>query len=189
MAYLNERLNQIYDHVTSQDFLTCQKTTGEIAFYIFDYSPEDELKVRDHINFLLKRIGGQTDLKVVNVNLFEFLVEHLESRGLLKQACKLEINKGIKELEKAVRAPLKPENLVKLFKEKVKPNEYDLVFISGIGNAWPLARAHSLLNNLQSIIDSTPLVLFYPGTYDGQSFKLFGKLKSNPYYRAFRLIH
>jgi hypothetical protein len=34
----------------------------------------------------------------------------------------------------------------------------------------------------------TPLVMFYPGRYDGQSLRLFGKLKNNHYYRAFKLV-
>lgn len=34
----------------------------------------------------------------------------------------------------------------------------------------------------------TPLVMFYPGRYDGQSLCLFGKLKNDNYYRAFRLV-
>jgi hypothetical protein len=34
----------------------------------------------------------------------------------------------------------------------------------------------------------TPLVMFYPGRYDGQSLRLFGKLKNTNYYRAFKLV-
>ena len=34
----------------------------------------------------------------------------------------------------------------------------------------------------------TPLVMFYPGRYDGQSLRLFGKLKNANYYRAFKLV-
>lgn len=188
MTNLTERLNQIYEHITNQDFLTCRKTAGEIAFYIFDYPPEEELKVRDHINFMLKRIKGQTGLKVADINLFEFLVEHLKSRNLFDKACEVEVKKGVEELKKAIKAPLKPENLVKLFQEKVRPEEYDITIVRGIGNAWPLVRAHSLLNNLHPIWKNKPLVLFYPGVYDGQFVKLFGKVNSNPYYRAFRLV-
>ena len=33
----------------------------------------------------------------------------------------------------------------------------------------------------------TPLVVFYPGRYDGMSLRLFAKFKAN-YYRAFKLI-
>ena len=34
----------------------------------------------------------------------------------------------------------------------------------------------------------TPLVLFYPGRYDGQALRLFGKLTNDNYYRAFTLV-
>ena len=53
---------------------------------------------------------------------------------------------------------------------------------------WPLLRAHSLLNNLHAVMGKTPLVLFYPGRYDGHSLRLFGKIKGANYYRAFRLV-
>ena len=56
------------------------------------------------------------------------------------------------------------------------------------GSAWPLLRAHTLLNNLHTVMGQTPLVLFYPGRYDGQSLRLFGKLKNTNYYRAFKLV-
>ena len=62
------------------------------------------------------------------------------------------------------------------------------MLVSGIGNVWPILRSHSLLNNLHRIIGITPLVMFFPGEYDGQSLRLFGKLKDNNYYRAFKLV-
>jgi len=30
--------------------------------------------------------------------------------------------------------------------------------------------------------------MFYPGRYDGQALRLFGKIKSDNYYRAFKLV-
>ncbi len=51
-----------------------------------------------------------------------------------------------------------------------------------------MLRSHSLLNNLHRIIGITPLVMFFPGEYDGQSLRLFGKLMDNNYYRAFKLV-
>jgi hypothetical protein len=33
-----------------------------------------------------------------------------------------------------------------------------------------------------------PLVMFYPGRYDGQSLRLFSKLTDDNYYRAFSLV-
>ena len=48
--------------------------------------------------------------------------------------------------------------------------------------------SYSLLNNLHSIMGQTPVVVFYPGKFDGQSMRLFGRIKGGNYYRAFRLV-
>ena len=81
-----------------------------------------------------------------------------------------------------------PSRLAEVLVKTAPPEDYDMIFISGIGTAYPLLRTHNLLNNLHPLLGSTPLVLFYPGKYDGQSLRLFGLLKDNPYYRAFRLV-
>ena len=41
---LNERLNKILARVISDEFLSGGGIGNEIAFYIFDYPPEDELR-------------------------------------------------------------------------------------------------------------------------------------------------
>ena len=185
---LTVRLNTILEKITSEDFVKSRGLGNEIAFYIFDYPPYEELRIREHISFMINWIEKHTELKAINVNLFEFAYQLLKERKLLVRSMQREQKKGGKELAKALTAPLKAENLVKLFGDKISPTEYDLILISGVGNAWPIVRSHSLLNNLQTVMGNTPLVLFYPGTYDGQTVKLFGKLRSNPYYRAFRLV-
>ena len=94
---------------------------------------------------------------------------------------------------------LHEEKIAKRFAEIAKPDEHDLVLISGVGSAYPLLRSHTLLSNLHAIMGQTPLVMFYPGSYDMVSLRLFGKTglaggpaeerkKKNNYYRAFRLI-
>ena len=72
--------------------------------------------------------------------------------------------------------------------EAARPEDNDVVFMTGVGNVWPLFRSHTLLNNLHPFMQGTPLVVFYPGIYDGQRLSLFGRLRDNNYYRAFRLI-
>lgn len=189
MNNLTERLNKILDKITKKDFLNCKGLGNEIAFYIFDYPPENELQIREHIQFLKDRIRKQhTDIKVLHINLFQFIIGHLKERKILEKSFSLEQKKGTSELLKALKAPLKAENLVTLIRDTMQPQDYDLVLMDGIGSIWPLVRAHSLLNNLQPIMGNTPLVLYYPGNYDGQVLKLFGKVDSNNYYRAFRLV-
>jgi hypothetical protein len=189
MSDLNERLNKILPRVTSDDFLCGSGIGNEIAFYIFDYPPEDELRVRDFLRTLLDHLPKQKHgLRVRHVNLFDFVLDYLEGRKLLDKAIQMQREKGDEALKKALAGPLHESKLGALFAEAARPDQHDLVIVSGVGSVWPLLRTHSLLNNLHAVMGKTPLVMFYPGRYDGQSLRLFGKLKNNNYYRAFKLV-
>ena len=48
---LSERLNQVLLRITSDEFLAGKGLGNEIAFFIFDYPAEDELRIREHIGF------------------------------------------------------------------------------------------------------------------------------------------
>jgi hypothetical protein len=52
---LTERLNAILPKITSQDFLSGHGIGNEIPFYVFDYPPEDELRIREHVAFLVDK--------------------------------------------------------------------------------------------------------------------------------------
>ena len=83
---------------------------------------------------------------------------------------------------------LHPNKLIAAFAAYAHPDQHDLVLVSGVGSVYPFLRAHTLLNNLQPVMGKTPLVLFYPGKYDRKSLKMFNRLNSNNYYRAFKLV-
>ena len=186
---LTQRLNEILPKVISTEFLSGKGLGNEIAFYIFDYPPEAELRIREHIQFLMAHIPkNRPGLRVMHVNLFDLIVDHLKDRNLLEKSFRMQRDKGDKALHKALLGPLKSEKLVRIFVAVAQPEEQDLVLVSGIGSVWPLVRSHNLLNNLQTVMGQTPLVMFYPGRYDGQALRLFGKIKSNNYYRAFKLV-
>lgn len=186
---LIERLNKVLPTISSDDFLGGKGIGNEIAFYIFDYPAETELSVRDHIQSLLAHLAqAKPELRVNHINLFDLVLDYLGSRNLLDRALKMQKEKGDAALKKALDAPLHESKLAPFLAEAVQPGQHDLVLLSGVGSAWPLLRSHTLLNNLHSIMGQTPLVLFYPGRYDGQSLRLFGKLKNNNYYRAFKLV-
>lgn len=199
---LNDRLNKILPRVTSTEFLSGSGIGNEIAFYIFDYSPEDEIKVRDHIRFLLEHIPSKkADLRVNHVNLFDFVLNYLKSRNLLDKSLQMQRDKGDEALKKALAGPLHPEKLAPVFYDVARPEQHDLILVSGVGSVYPMLRTSSLLSNLQPIMNQTPLVLFYPGKYDQVTLRLFNKLslsasfeaagnlkKAEHYYRAFRLV-
>lgn len=184
-----ERLNGVLSEITSDKFLNKRTAAGEIPFHVFDYPPELELKMREHIAFMIERIASHhSNIKLIHIKLFDLMVEHMKDRGNLDKAFQLEAEKGSEALWKAISASVKPERFVKVIDEKYNFNEANLIFISGVGTIWPWVRAHSLLNNLQSITGDVSVVMFYPGKYNGQSFRLFDTLDGDNYYRAFRLI-
>ena len=186
---LTERLNQILPKVTSDEFLSGAGIGNEIAFHIFDYPPEDELRVREHVEFLFQHIPKRKPgMRVKHINLLDFVTDHLRSRNLLDKACKMLREKGSAFVLQHLEKILDPEKLKHVFVEVARPDEHDLVIVSGVGSAYPMLRAHKLLNNLHSVMGRTPLLMFYPGRYDGQYLRLFGKLKNDNYYRAFNLV-
>ncbi len=98
----------------------------------------------------------------------------------------MEERQGREALFKAMTTFAKPEVFLNKIKEQV--DDYNVVFITGIGKVYPFVRSHNILNNLQEVLDNIPVIMFFPGKYDGQSLKLFGKFKDDNYYRAFRLV-
>ena len=120
--YLTERLNKILPRIISDDFLRGRGIGNEIAFYIFDYPPEDELRVREHIHFLLDHIPKQRpELRVNHINLFDFILDYLKSRNLLEMSLKMQREKGNDVLKKALDGPLDPDKLPAIFTEVAQP--------------------------------------------------------------------
>ena len=188
-ASFEVRLNQVIDRLVSKELLSNAGLGNEIGFYIFDYEPTRELQVREFTSIiegqLPKRKPG---IRFRHINLFEMLIEYLKDRKLLERAFHLQKDKGDDELLKALKGPLNEKKVAQYFVQIAQPEEQDLILMSGVGNSWPILRSHTLLNSLHPLMNDTPLVIFYPGEFDGQGLRLFGKMKESNYYRAFRLV-
>lgn len=198
---LTERLNAILPKITSPDFLSGQGIGNEIPFYVFDYPPEDELRIREHLAFLEDKLPKQApDLSFVHVNLFDFLIEYIKGRGYFEKSLEKERTLGSIKAVKSIKSIASAEKLADHFYKEVMSGQPDLVLVSGVGSSYPIIRTHELLNNLHKHMGLTPLVMFYPGVYDKITLKLFGKAslafdssstdrkRKARYYRAFRLI-
>lgn len=186
---IHKRLNSIFEAITTTEFLTNQGLGNEIGFWIFDYKPADELIVREYLNFLPVTFEKQaSDLTLLNINLFDSLIAYLDEKKLLEKSIQMQANKGDEALLKALKAIMHMNKFVPFLLDKYDINNSDIIIMSGIGSAFPLLRAHNLLNSLHAEFGHKPLIMFYPGKYDGQTLQLFDKLNSNNYYRAFKLI-
>ncbi len=190
MSYqLDQRLNMILPKIKDPNFLSGKGVGNDIAFYIFDYAPEFEPRVREHIKFIMAQLEkNKNGSKVMHINLFQLLIDHLQQRKLLDRSITMQQSKGDDVVMKALTGPLAADKLSKLIAETVTTSEAKILFLSGVGSAWPLVRTHRLLNNLHALIEGVPLVLFYPGEYDGQYLRLFNLIQEKNYYRAFRLV-
>lgn len=185
-----ERLNQILPRVKSDDFLSSKGLGNEIGFWIFDYPPERELAMRDFLtNTVLPALAkSQPPLRVAHINLFELVTALLEERKLLDKVFQMQQAKGDEAVLAALRPVLKEDKLAQKIVEQFDLNEIDILMISGVGSAYPMLRTHTLLSALHPLMGDTPLLMFFPGRYDGYSLKLFNKLSEDHYYRAFRLV-
>lgn len=185
-----ERLNQVLPRLASPDVLDNRGAGGEIGFWIFDYPPENEMQMRswltDVIEPGLRRL--KPGIRFATIDLFECVISLLEERGLLTKAFEMQTKQGDDAVLKSLRSVLKEDRLAARIVEIVGAKDLDLLVIKGVGAVYPMLRTHTLLSALHPHMRNTPLLVLYPGRYDGQSLRLFSKLTDDNYYRAFSLV-
>ena len=191
MKTIYERLDDILPIITDKRFRENKGLGYEIGYYIFDYDPEDEIIVREHIRFLKQKINNDgMDFYIKEIDLYEIMVDILAEKEYLKKVFEMEKKKGTDEILRPLKSTLrltqKNDLVVEYIRERVEEN--DIVFLTGVGKIWPIIRSHTILNVLHSVIDHVPLIMFYPGTYSGQGLKLFNEISDQNYYRAFKLV-
>lgn len=191
MNNIEDRLNKLEDKIKDEQFKTNKGLGNEVGYYIFDYPPEEELLIREKIINLEKKYRGK-ETKIVVFDLYDIIIEILEKEYFFDACVKFEGKKGFQEIVSAVNELLRMEednekNELLLYMKKDIPKE-SIIFLTGIGKCYPILRSHKILNNMHQYIDEVPVIMFFPGIYDGQSLVLFGEIKDDNYYRAFRIV-
>jgi len=191
MNTIYERLDAILPKITDKSFRENRGLGNEIGYYIFDYEPKYELLVREHIEFIKQKINNESsDINIREFDLYEIMLEILEKKGFLQKNIEMEAKKGSEYVfnatKKTLRLTLKNDMISEYITDRIRKN--DIVFITGVGKAWPIIRSHVVLNNLNISIDKVPVIMFFPGKYDGLELVLFDEIKDDNYYRAFELI-
>jgi len=184
------RLNKIADRLSTDELLSNKGLGNEIGFWIFDYPPERELEVRSFIEGVLLpgMAKRQPALRPAVVNLFNLIIELLEDRKLFDRVLDIQTTKGDAAALTALRPVLKEDKLAERIASQIDFDQVDMLLLTGVGAAYPMLRSHTLLAGLQATMKDKPVVMFYPGRYDGFSLRLFNKLADDHYYRAFRLV-
>jgi hypothetical protein len=191
MLSLEERLDIAEQKIKIESFRQNKGLGNEVGYYVFDYPAEKELIVRERVKYMKGKNSKGTDgFELVVYDLYDIIIDLLEKEGFMEQCFKFEKKKGMDRIVRAVGNLLQindGNSLIVKYIEEHTPKDA-VVFLVGIGKCYPILRSHKVLNNLHQAIDRVPVVLFYPGKYDGQELILFSEIKDDNYYRAFKLV-
>ena len=191
MGNLDERLKKTESILKKPSFRQNKGLGNEVGYYIFAYPAEEELTVREWVKYIQNKYDNGSDgFRVVVFDLYDIVIDILMEKGYLEKCYEFEEKQGLERITKAVGNTMRVTARDNLIISRIRENTPDnaVVFLTGIGKCYPLLRSHTVLNNLHQVIDNVPVILFYPGRYDGQELVLFGEIKDDNYYRAFQLV-
>lgn len=185
MNNINERLDRVRTLIQDQDFLESRGISNEVNIRIFCYEAKDEMTVRHFV----EQIKADQTLKchLIECNLFRTFLSICEDKRIIKGIPPKEEKKGKQNL----LDELSHITTVQTFVEKIKYEPHkpgDVLMLTGVGEVFPFMRIHSLLEALQPHFSDVPILVLYPGGFDGYYVKLFDKLRPNEFYRAFNVI-
>ena len=80
------------------------------------------------------------------------------------------------------------DEYVAKIRDRITREGRDVLLLTGVGDVFPFMRVHSLLEALQPAVSDMPILVMYPGRFDGNYLRLFNEMEPNPYYRGFNLI-
>ncbi len=185
MSEISERLDSLRELIQSQEFLEGKGLANEVNIHIFCYDPTDEMTIR---HFVSQLVADQSlSCRLIEYNLYKTFLSICDDKRITKAIPPLEEKKGKDFILKQLKCLA--SNTVFISKMQYEPHEPgDVILITGIGEAFPFIRVHSLLDAMQPHFSDVPILVMYPGTFDGRNVTLFNKLKPNPYYRAFNVV-
>jgi hypothetical protein len=185
MDDIMKNLNKISSRLSEDAFLTNKGLSNEVGIHVFCYDPKDEMVVRAYFASLKEK----TDVpyRLVECDLYKIFLQICEGKRILKSVPNMEERKGKEYLLEQLQKVATPEAFVE--KMKYEPHQKgDVLLITGVGKVYPFMRSHKILDNIQHIFSDIPILMLYPGTFNGQDLGLFGKFLDGHYYRAFNLL-
>ncbi len=170
--------------LSEEAFLTNKGLSNEVGIHVFCYDPKDEPTVRAFFDNLKQQ---DASYRLIERDLYKIFIEICEGKRILKSIPSMEERKGKDHLAEQLQKVATPEAFVE--KMQYEPHQKgDVLLITGIGKVYPFMRSHKILDNIQHIFADIPVLMLYPGTFDGQDLRLFGKFLDGHYYRAFNLL-
>ena len=181
------KFDHLFKVISMPVFLKKEALGGEIPFFVSAYKADQENEVRIAIKGLINKLAAK-GIQVIELNLYDLVIEILEDKGGLERMFRIEKAKSKEKFLRALQSSLNiHEVLMPKIGEKIEQVNAQVYFLTGIGLVFPYIRSHTVLNNLQNIAKNAPTIAFFPGEYNGHSLNLFDLLKDDNYYRAFNI--
>ena len=186
MTDIMDRLDKVSARISEEAFLTNKGLSNEVGIHVFCYAPEDELIVRAYFEKL--KTTPDAVFRIVECDLYKIFLAICEEKRILKSIPRMEETKGPEFLKERLENVATPEAFVEKMKYEPHLKGKDILLISGIGKVYPFMRSHKILDNIQHIFSDIPVLMLYPGKFEGQDLDLFGRFLDGHYYRAFNLL-
>lgn len=205
---LSARFEHLVSVISSQRFLEMRGLNNDLPFYVCEFKAAEAFEMQRMqgqltntlANLSVECLGGR-GIKVLEINLYDLCIKLLKARegsspdsNLWDEILAIESDVEKDSLLELLQNVLSiGDYLIPTIGERIRQAEFDVLFLSGIGEVFPHIRSHNVLNNLQSTVKDKPMVMFFPGEYrhsleQGASLELFGLLHDDKYYRAFNIF-
>ncbi len=186
---LEGAFDRIRSRLVDLDFLANRGLGNEVGFFVFPYDAarEDEVRART-ASLVAESDAGRLPCRIVHRDLWDVFLKICEGRRILDRIPDLEARRGTPALLERLQKIATPEAFVAAMDYAPHEPGRDVLLISGVGKVYPIVRAHSVLENAQHVFEDVPVVLLYPGRYDGAQLHLFSSISDGNYYRAFNLL-
>lgn len=190
MVPLKKKFQDLREKIQTQSFQENRGLSNEVGYYIFDYDPEKELYVRGEIGDIIRQEkAAPTGVTIQVFNLFTIMLTIVDQFGYREAFIDLEKSNGITQvidwMNNIMEMNEEHNLVVQYISDHLKKDGPTIVFITGVGQVYPIIRAHKVLNTMTQVIDQIPVMMFYPGNYNSVRLQAFGELQEDNYYRAF----
>jgi len=191
MSDTGTKLQHLREKIQNQDLQHSRGLSNEVSYYILGYEPQDQPMVREAVDDMKRQLTRATaGIDIIEFNVYQIMWQLLDQMGIKDDVIDMESEDGIDYLAAQLNNTLgmtDSDNMFVQYMSERLPKHEVVVFVTGIGEIFPLIRAHKILNTMHQIITRVPVVLFYPGKYDNLSLSMFGEIKEDNYYRAFQI--
>lgn len=155
-SFIVERLSD--DALLGRKGFTMRQST-----YVLPYPPAQRSYARDLVAAVCADDLPNRGVRAVQVNLYDIVLNYLDSEGIWEPLCEAERSSSRDELIMMLQDTVSVTDVIKpVVEARIEESGCDIAFITGVGETYPYVRTHTLLGEIET---DRPVVLVFPGEY------------------------